>query len=159
MTTTSGAAAPSHRALLAFSAIATFSFLGWVLWYCRFGIDFRDEGFYLVWMSDPSKYDISVTQFGFIYHPLFALLRESVAAIRQVNLLITFGAAWALGNAALKACTPAPGLPAGARLTISAALATASLSFLHIWLPTPSYNWLVLQALLIACIGLLMAEK
>ncbi|MGO4390473.1 hypothetical protein AB4Z46_03865 [Variovorax sp. M-6] len=158
MTTTSGAAAPSHRALLALSAIGTFSFLGWVLWFCRFGIDFRDEGFYLVSMSDPSKYDISVTQFGFIYHPLFALVRENVAAIRQVNLLITFGVAWALGNVALKACAP-PGLRAGARLAISAALATASLSFLHIWLPTPSYNWLVLQALLIACIGLLMAEK
>lgn len=158
MTTTSGAAAPSHRVLVAISAIATFSFLVWVLWFCRFGIDFRDEGLYLVLMANPLKYDSTITQFGFIYHPLFEAVAQSVSGVRQLNLLITFALAWILADAALRSAS-AMTISRGPRVTVAAALATSSLSYLHIWLPTPSYNWLILQSLMLAGIGLLMAGK
>ncbi|MEJ7685856.1 MAG: hypothetical protein WKG52_01990 [Variovorax sp.] len=148
-----------NTALLAFSALCSLSFMAWVLWFCQYGVDFRDEGFYLVWMADPFKYDVSVTQFGFVYHPLFELLRENVAAIRQVNLLVTFALAWAAGDRLLRELASPAVLQPFPRLVFAAALATSSLSFLHIWLPTPSYNWLVLQALLICLTGLLMARR
>jgi hypothetical protein len=144
-----------HRMLLALSAATTLALVIWVLWFCGFGIDFRDEGFYLVWMTDPHRYDYSLTQFGFFYRPLFELVGRSIAGIRQGNLLITFALAWVLASRVLWTC----GFRAerGTRLTLAAALATASLAFLHIWLPTPSYNWLALQGLMVACTGLLLA--
>jgi hypothetical protein len=144
-----------YRVLLALSALTSLALIVWVLWFCRFGIDFRDEGFYLVWMSDPSKYDYSLTQFGFLYRPFFELMGRSVAGVRQANLLVTFVLAWILANRAL--CTCGFTNERGSRLILAAALATGSLAFLHIWLPTPSYNWLALQGLLVACTGLLLA--
>jgi len=144
-----------HRILLVLSAATSLAMLLWVLWFCGFGIDFRDEGFYLVWMTAPDRYDYSLTQFGFFYRPLFELMGRSIAGIRQANLLITFALAWVLANRVLWTC----GLKTerGARFTLAAALATASLAYLHIWLPTPSYNWLALQGLMVACTGLLLA--
>ena len=57
---------------------------------------------------------------------------------------------------ALRSC----GFEAGRleRTVLSAGLAAASLNFLHVWAPTPSYNWLALQGLMIACTGLLLAD-
>lgn len=149
---------PHHRVLLALSALCTCAFLAWVFWFCRIGLDFRDEGFYFVWMADPFKYDISVTQFGFVYHGLFELLGRDIVAMRRVNLLATFGLAWALANTVLAQV----GVLASyrlARYVVAAALACTSLSFLHTWLPTPSYNWLLLQAMLLATMGLLWVAQ
>ena len=52
------------------------------------GFDFSDEGFYLNWITDPSQYRASVTQFGFIYHPLFQLVGNDVAALRYLSRAI-----------------------------------------------------------------------
>ena len=151
--------APRSGVMLTVSAICTFFVLGWVLWSCRYGIDFADEGFYLVWISNPSKYSTSITQFGFIYHPLYALLDGSIAALRQFNILITFSLAWALSNFFLKSVLGKQTLERAPRYIIAAAFSTASLVFLRLWLPTPSYNWLAFQALLVSAIGLLLADK
>lgn len=146
-------------ALLALSAVITVCMLGWVLWYCRFGIDFTDESFYLVWMSNPFNYSVSVTQFGFIYHPLYELLDGNIAALRQANLLVTYCLAWVLGNIFLKTIFSNQPLEKAHQLIISAAFATASIVTLRSWIPTPNYNWLTLQALLVTAIGLLLSEK
>lgn len=150
-----------ERMIVFFSAISTLFTLCWVLWFCRYGIDFTDEGFYLVWMSNPFNYSMSTppTQFGFIYHPLHELLNGNVAALRQVNILITFSLAWVLSNVFLKTVFGNQALDRASRLTISAAISTVSFVFLQLWLPTPSYNWLALQALLVTAIGLLLTDK
>ena len=144
-----------YRILLATSALTSLALVVWVLRFCGYGIDFRDEGFYFVWMTDPSKYDFSLTQFGFLYQPFFELMGRSITGIRRGNLLVTFMLAWVLAGRVL--CTCGFSGERGARLTLAAGMATASLAFLHIWLPTPSYNWLALQGLMIACTGLLLA--
>ena len=92
----------AERVILTCSAISTVLILGWVLWFCRYGIDVTDEGFYLVWMSNPFNYSISTSQFGFIYHPLYELLDGNIVALRQANILITFSLAWMLGIGFLK---------------------------------------------------------
>lgn len=151
-----------NRLLLFFSAIVTLVTLAWVLWYSRYGIDFTDESFYLVWISNPFKYSVSTTQFGFIYHPLYELLSGDIAALRQVNILISFGLAWALGNVFLVTVFGNQYLERTPRLIISGSIATAALTslvFAGLWLPTPSYNSLALQALLVAATGLLLANK
>lgn len=145
--------------LLAISAVCSLLTVCWMLWYCRYGIDFADEGLYLVWIADPFKYGISITQFGFIYHPLYVLLGRSIVALRQANILITFFLAWTLCNLFLREIFCSLDLGRLSRLIISSALATASFVFLRLWLPTPSYNWLTFQALLVVAIGLLLAQK
>lgn len=141
------------------SASCTVTLLVWILWYCHYGIDFKDEGFYLIWMANPFNYSVSVTQFGFIYHPLYKLLHGNIALIRQVNILTTFFLGWVLVDVFLKNIFGHNVIEKLTRLIVSAAIATSSLVFLHIWHLTPSYNWLALQALFITVTGLLIAEK
>lgn len=133
--------------------------LVWILQYCHYGIDFTDESFYLVWISDPFSYGISSTQFGFIYHPIYQLLDGNIAALRQVNILITILLAWILSNIFLKSVFGDLALEKKQRIIISGIISTASLVSLTRWLPTPSYNGLALQALFVAAAGLLLADK
>jgi hypothetical protein len=141
------------------TAISTMFILGCVLWYSRYGIDFTDESFYLVWISNPYLYTASVTQFGFIYHPLYELFDGNIAVLRQANILITFCLAGSLANIFLKTVFESRSLERSYRLTISAAIATTSLIWLRYWLPTPSYDSLALQALMVTAMGFLLANK
>jgi hypothetical protein len=155
-------AALAKRLVLSFSALVTVFMLGWVLWYSRYGIDFTDESFYLVWMSNPFNYSVSATQFGFIYHPLYELLDGNIAELRQANILITFCLSWMLCNVFLKTVFGNQSLPSMHRIVIAGAIATAAAASLvpvGLWLPTPSYNSLALQALLVAAAGLLLSDK
>ena len=93
---------PVEQVVLALSVIGTIFTLGWVLWFSRYGLDLTDESFYLVWISSPFLYSVSSTQFGFVYYPLYELLGGNIAALRQANILITFGLAVALCNAFFK---------------------------------------------------------
>lgn len=147
------------RFTLTLSAICTISILGWVLWSCRYGIDFADEGLYLTSIADPGKYGATISQFGFIYHPIYTLLHGSIAALRQFNVLITFSLAWILVNFTLQLFLEGKGLDKIIRHIVAAAFATACLVFLRLWIPTPSYNWLAFQALLISLIGLIFIQR
>ncbi len=146
-----------ERLLLLFSAIGSACIVSWLLGSCQYGFDFTDEGYYLVWISNPFIYDWSATQFGFVYHPLYRLLGGDIVALRQANILITFCLAWILVNILLKTVGGGNALTKLQSLVIAAGFATASLLFLNTWLPTPSYNSLALQALLVAAVGLLLA--
>ena len=152
------AAAFTEWVILVISAGSTTAALGWVLWYCRYGFDFTDESYYLVWLSNPFNYSVSVTQFGFFYHPLYQFLEGNIPALRQVNILITFSLAWMLSSIFLKTVYGDKCLQNAPRLIIAGAIATGSLVFLSLWIPTPSYNTLALQALLVTFIGLLLAD-
>lgn len=156
------ATALAERVILGFSAIVTVITLGWVFWYSRYGIDFTDEIYYLVWMSNPFNYSVSGSQFGFIYHPLYELLDGNIPALRQANIMITFSLSWMTVYVFLKTVFGNQSLQSMHRIVISGAIATAALAsfvFAGWWLPTPSYNSLTLQALLVATIGLLLSEK
>jgi len=148
--------------MLMISAAATVLILIWVLRYCFYGIDFTDESFYLVWITNPFLYDVSVSQFGYIYHPVFVLLNGNIAVFRQANILITFGLSWWLSFIFLKLLVPENGAQKACLHIISMGLAIISIIFVTYyarWLPTPSYNSLAFQALLVAAIGLLLADK
>jgi len=130
-----------------------------LLKYSSYGIDFTDESFYLVWMSNPFIYEGSISQFGFVYHPLYKLLGGDIAALRQVNVFITFAFAWGLAYSFLASLVQETN---DSRITlpvVSASLATSAFIIFDSWLVTPNYNSLNLQALLIAASGLILAEK
>ena len=149
----------SRHAMAATSALGTILLLGWLFKYIHYGIDFTDESFYLVWMSNPFIYPTSATQFGFIYHPLYIALGGDIASIRWANILLTFGLGWILIYSFLRYIAPDV---SNRRLQLHAAaagLATSSLVFLNTWLPTPSYNSLAFQALMLTATGLLWADR
>jgi hypothetical protein len=134
----------------------------WVLWRCRTGFDFSDEGFYLNWISNPWLYKASVTQYGFIYHPLYLLGGGDVALLRQINVLITLGLAWILCIALFRAILSKGGQTKSwlraPFVGVGLVLSTSTLAYLDPWLPTPCYSSLALQALLLAGMGILLAE-
>jgi len=138
----------------------------WVLRSCHYGIDFSDEGFYLNWISQPWLFDFSVSQFGFIYHPLYRLVAGDLAMLRQGNMLITLGVSWLLWMTALtRVGFGDSGVPDGRKpyvTGIALVFATSSLLSLLVastWLPTPSYNSLALQGVMITATGVVMAEN
>ncbi|WP_037088177.1 hypothetical protein [Neorhizobium vignae] len=149
----------SRSVMSGLSAMGTFLLLGWLLTYSSYGIDFTDESFYLVWIADPFIYDVSATQFGFIYHPLYVLLGGDISALRQANIVLTFGLGWGLAYTLLSSLAPEVREARIALHTTAAGLATSTLILFNTWLPTPSYNSLGFQALLITSIGLLLADK
>ena len=134
----------------------------WVLWRCRSGFDFSDEGSYLNWISNPWLYKASATQYGFIYHPFYLLVGGDIALLRQANILMTLGLAWVLCVVLFRTLNHPRG-QAGPWLSahfvgIGLVLSTSTLGYLDPWLPTPCYNSLALQALLLAAVGMLLAE-
>ncbi len=149
----------ARSVVLLASAASTVAVVFWVLWYCRYGIDVTDESFYLVWIANPFAYPFSVSQFGFIYHPLFELVNGNVAWLRQANALLTFTLGWWVGYLLLGKVVGQAVMNAWPRCVVAAAFATAglaSLVFDGTWLATPSYNSLAFQALLIASAGFVM---
>ena len=145
--------------LIALCSVGTLLIVSWLFRYAYYGFDFTDESFYLVWISNPFLYDGSITQFGFVYHPIYKLLGGDVATLRQVNILITFGLAFVLVYSYLASLTPVIKESRFTLLTLSAGFATSVFIYFDSWLVTPSYNSLALQSLLVSAIGLVMAEK
>lgn len=148
------------------TVVVTLSTLTWLLINSHYGIDLTDESYYLLWMSNPWIYPVSVSQFGFIYHPLYMLFHGDIPLLRQANILLIFGLAWVLCMVLFRTIIDTSRsqivlwyrLP---MLALAAAIATCSLIYFcpHGWLATPSYNSLTFQALLLSSIGLLLAEK
>jgi len=128
------------------------------------GFDLTDESFYLIWIVNPWNYEISATQFGFIYNPLLRLAGGDLVLVRQFNVLITFTLAFLLGAVFLGKMTEAVFQGAGHLrgffiFGLSFSFASTALLFFAPWLPTPNYNSLGLQALLLAGAGAVLAER
>lgn len=155
----SALAAGSRHAMITLSLATTMMILGWILNYSSHGIDFTDEGFYLASISNPFLYDFTITQFGFVYHPLHVLLGGDIAALRQANILTTFCLAWGLTHTVLTTIAPETRADGAALQAAALSLATSVLVAFNLWLITPSYQGLALQSLLLTGIGLLIVEK
>jgi len=141
------------KAVLLLGTAAALTLLGVFLERCRYGLDLSDESFYLAWMRAPSTWRASVLLFGFLYHPLYALCRGDLVLLRQVNLLLTFGAAGAAGFSVLGRERRV------AAVALSLVLGTSGLLLFQMWLPAPSYNGLALHALCLAAAGMALAVR
>lgn len=146
---------------LAVGIVVSVIFIGRLLLLCSYGIDFSDEGYYLNWISNPWLYKVSITQFGFVYHPLYELLNENLISLRKANIMMTFGLAWfpcfilCRKFNQLHVHTTQTGIYT--HLGVSFVLSTSSLVIFNSWLISPSYNSLALQSLLVLTTGLLLA--
>ena len=82
-------------------------------------------------------------------------------ALRQANILIIFGLAWVLTGTFFKTILAFRPLSGWHGTVIAAGFAVLALVYFnhYLWLPTPSYNSLALQSLMIAATGLLLMER
>lgn len=160
---------PDHvvRTMLLVASLATLAFAGKLLALCDRGFDFTDEGFYLNMILRPGSLPVSVTQFGFVYHSLFEALGRQIALLRQANLAICFilsvAATLALLSRLARDKAGAPSIWSASAIGIAIVTAASSLltlSFINaMWLPTPSYNSLAFQALVVTSIGFCLADQ
>lgn len=137
--------------------VAVFALL-YALYFCRYGYDFTDESYYLIWISDPYYYKWSVSHFGFIYRNLFEILSGDISLLRSINILLIFALSFALSFKVFSLVDKHRS-PLWVQFAFSAGVAVSCLTFLYKGLATPSYNSLALQALLVTAIGQLYAQS
>jgi hypothetical protein len=147
----------THLTAIFFLLCASLFNLYLVLKYAHYGFDLTDEGFYLNWISSPYEFKASISQFGFIYHPIYLLIKGDVALLRIVNYLITFSLSTYLSYLVIgKFFVQSFPCRYVFRASFSIIIGTVSLLITAFELPqSPSYNTLTFQALLIGLIGLL----
>ena len=146
----------SHNPMLTgFLLLSSAGLLALGMKYSAYGFDFTDEGSYLTWISNPFIHEFSTSQFGFIYHPLYSLMEESISGVRRVNILITWTLSSILTYKILRVAVPQSTDHNFSLLALSVAVASCSLATFHMSLSTPNYNSLNEQAALIVSLGLL----
>lgn len=123
------------------------------------GFDLTDEGYYLNWISNPWLYQYYVSQFGYIYHPIYQLLGSDFVLLRVFNALFTYALGLMLSYLIIKRLSTHQSKDF--LLVVSAGIALSSLLILMItghWLPSSSYNSLCFQGLLITMIGMVLSD-
>jgi hypothetical protein len=130
--------------------VAAAALLGTVIAVANRGFDLTDEAYYVLSMQEPAAYRMTSTLFGYALHPLHVLLGGSVTALRIFGLavLAASGAA-ASGWFLTLRRAPDEALPALVSAAVVAAGAALPTMYYGFWLPTPSYNLLVLAAALL----------
>jgi hypothetical protein len=138
-------------------ALVCLPVIAYVLALSGHGLDLTDEASYINWISDPWLYPLSVTQYGFFYHPIYQLAGGDIALLRGVNILLTIGLASGLGFAILRtAGEDDRPRDIGMAAAVSIPFGFVALLFIANWLVTPNYNSLDLQGLLISAIALVL---
>lgn len=129
----------------------------YVLHFAGYGLDLTDESSYLNWISDPWLYSLSVTQYGFFYHPIYEFVRGDIALLRGANVLLTIGLASLFGITIFRAVN-GENKPPDIGMAVAASLPFGFVAILCIgnWLVTPNYNTLNLQGLLISATALVL---
>lgn len=121
------------------------------------GFDFTDEAFYLMLAQRPAEYDLVLGLFSYAIHPLYLLAGQSVSAFNRIGAVILSGLGVSLGCAVvirLKLSWRDPDA-----ILIVATTLLAPFFYYTYWLPTPSYNWLVLVAGWILALGLVLLQS
>ena len=147
--------------VLILSGFITLAVLAFLTFACNYGYDFTDESSYVLLIQHYQAYKYTLSQFGFIYQPIGRVLKYNIPHLRIFNILATY--LLSLGTLGLfyfsinKKNISSPQLKVLTFLSI-AGISTSSLLYFSIfnWLPTPSYNSLNLQGILVAVFGLLM---
>lgn len=117
------------------------------------GIEFSDEGKYLLDSAMPHAGSYNVTHYGYVYSKLFSLLDFNIPLFRFTNLLITFVLASFTTFLSLRTFKVSSRPLVIESLLVSFALGLISLSFfLPYLLVTPSYNSLTFQSLMLCSV-------
>jgi hypothetical protein len=138
----------------------TFSFIFFIkfCFFCFKGLDYTDEIAYLYAISDPWFYNETASQFGLIYYPLYKLFNGDIGLLRAITFIILISMSYFLLLAFFDWLKPVNSkLTPGIKRLLAFNLATTSLIIYLLWLPTPNYNLLNFQGLVLVSLGLLQA--
>ena len=135
---------------LAFVGLGTGTILlwRWIYW-SRHGVEFTDEGLYLLAAQDPWK-NTFATFFGFLLHPLFLLSRCDLGLYRVLALVLLVGIAGILAISYVRFLQISFGW---VQLASATAIISASLLVFSDGRRTPGYDYLVLAGALVAWAG------
>ena len=147
-----------ERFLPSILILTTFLVIFWFVSYFRYGLDFTDESFYLVWISDPFRYVASVTSFGFLYHPIFKLVESDVALFRTIVFFISFSLAGFMFFIFVSLIGEKGLLKTGYKIVLSLGFAATVIMNYDLGILTPSYNTMNYQGLILTTIGFIVAS-
>jgi hypothetical protein len=105
------------------------------------GFDFTDEAFYLMVAAQPAAYDLAYGLWGYGLHPLYELVGGSIAHLRRVGALVLIFLGAITGVCVLRIAKM--GWRSAAGVQIVAVSMCVPLTYYSLWIPTPSYNWIV----------------
>jgi hypothetical protein len=128
---------------------------GILIWAMGRGYDFTDDSYYLIWASAPWRYDWSVSEFGFLWHPIYELVRGDIRLFRIAGAVLLSGSGALFGWSIWRFMSPVA--PRSVAPAVILAMAAASFWNLIYWIPTPGYNELNLIGLLLLMAGLIFA--
>ncbi|MDR1042158.1 MAG: hypothetical protein LBR80_18720 [Deltaproteobacteria bacterium] len=137
-----------------YASIVSLAFMAVFLYFCGAGLDFADEGSYLLFIGNPDDYDLTVTQFGYLLGPLFDLIGRDVFLLRVFSAMVLAGASLIFFLLALSRCSAVSRRDS---LPLAAVCAASIASFYSVWRPTPGYNTLNVIGLLLVASGMLLA--
>jgi hypothetical protein len=126
-----------------------------LIWAMGRGYDFTDEANYLIWDSAPRNYSWSVSEFGFLWHPLYQLVNGDIRLFRIAGALFLSGSAGIFGWSIWRFIAPV--LPQSSASVLIVSMTTASFWSFVYWIPAPGYNELNLIGLLLFMAALALA--
>jgi hypothetical protein len=123
------------------------------------GLDFTDEGMYLLSADAHSRTASFNNAFGRYTRLMYELVGFDIARFRMLSELLLAVAAAALGDRVAVASARLRRTTVGyaVRIAVAAAIVAAALHYYLSDLTTPSYNWLNLVGILVLCAGFLDA--
>ncbi|GAC1575512.1 MAG: hypothetical protein NVS3B5_06570 [Sphingomicrobium sp.] len=144
--------ASGPRVALLWGALATAFIIcsGLLVYGSGRGLDLTDEVFYLIWARDPRAYTLTYQPFGYLLHPLFALVGGRLQAFRLTGFAIAASAGAYLGYSLA---------PPGRRCLFATQGALAGLTIFFPWIITPSYNSAANSGAMLIVAGLLSISK
>lgn len=135
-------------------ALAAVVSLTTLLWSLPRGLDLTDEGYYLSEIAHPGDSTATALLFGWVWHPVYAVLGGSVVGLRLVGfaLVALLSVSLTLAVLGLAPSRTRPGrLAVACVCAVAVALAFVPLSSIP---ATPSYNtlaWLAMAAAALGC--------
>ena len=126
------------------------------VWAAPRGYDVSDDANALVWASSPFSYFYTVSEFGYLWHPVYWLVGGNIALFRLIGVLFLCVCGFALGGAMARFIGGR--FSRGAGLIIAITMAAGTFWQSSITPRTPNYNTLDLGFLLVFFAALMWAS-
>ncbi len=124
--------------------------------YIPYGFDFSDESFYLHWIARPYDYAESVTQFGFVFHPIYNFFGGDIVLLRYFNVSVLLFLSFINTYYILLQTKVFKNMSILNRFLTAISMASVFCVYFQLWICTPSYNSLNFIGLLLGCLGIIL---
>jgi hypothetical protein len=129
------------------------------------GIDLTDEGMYLNWIASPRPEWPNISNFGYLFHPIYLLLNANLFVLRITNIFFIFCISGLVGIKYLNLVgskNQTLSLSTLEKISIFMVFGTSGILVCTVdgsWLSTPSYNTANYIGILLLLLGILSLQK